>query len=488
MAQNLTSPWILKDILTALGEFENQVKKPKKVQVLSGFDEINVLIVHDKEISMSVMLTHSCADELKKSINNRPLSTLSGTIISLVRNGWHFSTVIQSAGDRPILKWTTEKKIILPLAIQCSKIKFLGASDMGTVGGSTDVHKHPEVVSSLSNITYLQLIDRLKRQFPHEQRMPDSDGFFSTAKAYGVTLLYSLQFYHCDIPSDQRRIIDQLNTFDHTQIGGEQIVVFGEIGIQHVVESNDHTNKRNIVSDVDKIWSDSRKRVKSTGELTTSDSSLPATWAQSDHTQSEIFSQPLTENNLTQLQNWIPNHDSFSVLPETEAPQSDPLLGRQLRRFFIGHGYFRGHAASKNGDVYLVKYADGDEEELPTDVLDALLVSEDEAENSSSLLTDLLMQERSFESGITILEPCHDTTSSSYRALSSLQQIAVGDILWDGFGASGEPIHRAHGAVSSETTARAIAHRFTSGTTGNEQACHVYIDKKKLWEFLSSIS
>ena len=91
----MPKPWIKKTVLNCLDEDRDPLKAAVRcknilTQVINVFPDLRIVIINDKEHTISVALTEDCVNELDgKDI---PLKSLKNCIISL--QDWHVSHLI----------------------------------------------------------------------------------------------------------------------------------------------------------------------------------------------------------------------------------------------------------------------------------------------------------------------------------------------------------------------------------------------------------
>lgn len=177
MSRTMSAPWLRSTLLDLLAEPKDKPKKKKackrnsrSVQVIRVLEHLKLLVVNDKENSVTVMPTKDCLDDLEtKQIS---LKDLNYSIIQLHK--YHFSTAIHSCGFRDENLFQSNK-ITLPIALQCSKLTMLGANDRDVIGTPRDLNKDPEVRDVLSRMQFIDMSKRLgSEQFPEQSMLPDA--------------------------------------------------------------------------------------------------------------------------------------------------------------------------------------------------------------------------------------------------------------------------------------------------------------------------
>jgi hypothetical protein len=231
MSSSLSSPWIYSNIHKILSSLGNEkCKNPSKiVQVINTCDELNSIVINDKENLIHIYLTSDCIHDLSKSenfINNTgefKLSLLKDSLIKLEK--YHYSTYIQCCGNRDLTKIKST-----PLAILCHKIGFINSVDCSTIGEPMDINFDPRftiiLITNHYEINfrqnYKELVNLLaKKQFPKEKFLPDCNNKFQIS-SMGISDSNPLLFYEC-IPSDDQLAIhnrlDKIpNNYNHTDI------------------------------------------------------------------------------------------------------------------------------------------------------------------------------------------------------------------------------------------------------------------------------
>lgn len=150
MSSSLSSPWIYSNIHKILTSHGNEKYKneAKIVQVIKTCDELNYLVINDKDNFVNMYLTSECIHDLSTSeyfINitgEFKLSLLKDSLIKLEK--YHYSTYINCCGNRDLTKIKST-----PIAILCHKIGFINALDCSPIGEPVDLNKDPRFLKIL---------------------------------------------------------------------------------------------------------------------------------------------------------------------------------------------------------------------------------------------------------------------------------------------------------------------------------------------------
>ena len=221
MAKSMSSQWIRSTILDILRDSETtdpaggpnrpsssssahqqtrlKLNKSRVVQVTRANDSVRFFDISDKEVTITVMLTGTCYNNFLNMHQGATLASLKNSLVKL--EDWHVSTVMQSAGNRDVSKFSN-LHISFPLSLQCAAFTWLGAHDCNLIGEPRDINRDVLVREILSKHTYSSLTNRLcSRQFPAEVALPDPEGSFSYPAPYDD--LHPLRWEHCIIPASQ---------------------------------------------------------------------------------------------------------------------------------------------------------------------------------------------------------------------------------------------------------------------------------------------
>jgi hypothetical protein len=203
MANSLPAPWLLPVTSHLIKEnfdkhmLENLLCRPRAVQVVSAYDNINCIVINDKKHKIAVALSPDCINRFRESHHEQSIVSLQNSIIKLEK--WHFSTVVQCYGNH---YGAVAKILTFPLIVNCSQMSSLGAYDCCVIGSPSDINSDASVRKLLSEMTYGTLVERLShRQFPNERQLPSANGLFSIPEPFSDR--NPLLIDHCLIPPKQ---------------------------------------------------------------------------------------------------------------------------------------------------------------------------------------------------------------------------------------------------------------------------------------------
>ena len=189
MSKSLPSPWLCESILKILSSDANETHtttntlKPRIVQVIKVIEPLNIIIIHDKLNSISIMLTEGCVKKICADYGS--LDTLKYSLIKLEK--YYFSTTMQCASNRSLEDVLKVAKISVPFTIQCSQLIFLGNSDLSLLTESESLpidlnldKKVFDIIFNPSNpVPYLHLVSKLcSYQFSTQSQLPDASMYF----------------------------------------------------------------------------------------------------------------------------------------------------------------------------------------------------------------------------------------------------------------------------------------------------------------------
>jgi hypothetical protein len=92
------------------------------------------------------LLYKGCIEDFRRQNPSRSLVSLKNGLVKL--EGWHFSTVVQCSAHKSHSLFGS-CRLTLPLAIQASKITFVGADDCNIFGEPTDLNRQSEVLRTI---------------------------------------------------------------------------------------------------------------------------------------------------------------------------------------------------------------------------------------------------------------------------------------------------------------------------------------------------
>jgi hypothetical protein len=378
------------------------VGRAKVVQVIRGIDDLSVLVVSDKTHSVSVMLTRECMEEFRRLNPLKNLVSLKGNMIKLEK--WHFSSLFLSAGARS-LSALLEHKLTRPLVVQTGKISLLGGNGISVIGSPVDINADADVKESyLHQMSHMNMMSLLQRQFPNEYNFPDAEGKFKIPRLYDEK--YELRLDHCIIPHDQRQEMDAHDAFDQTEfLTVPRAVVAANAKYDGDGDGTDADDTLSVAQSgevpMTGASSDQSKllgqilQTQLPSQLQQSSSSQSQSQSQSKsqsrtqtHTQqssamlsSYLCTQPMTQENLDKMDDYFDSthpsgNDASPDKLTRDGPDPATVIGRQLRKTFEGHGSFVGKVVAYNDPFYMVVYSDGDSEELLYSLLSHLLIDE----------------------------------------------------------------------------------------------------------------
>lgn len=282
----------------------------------------------------------------------------------------------------------TNDGITLPAALQCNRITYFSAHDTGIMGDPSDINGSAKFKGIIEKITYKKLLKTLtSRQYPNERSLPDCNGQFLLPPQYD-TNNPMISISHCLISDHQKTALDQIDTFDHSKIVASKSSMYGKKGSEslqnHVVVTSD---KKKVVDDssTQNMGRGARKKTQTqfytqSLEFTQQDDTdyKYASQTQTDLSNDDndmklsFFTQPGAE--LTQ--DYI--HGLSDMLATQPVQAKDPLIGRAVRKFFKGYGWFDGIVSRRHDrrGYYEILYSDGDREGLEEKELKKYLVSD----------------------------------------------------------------------------------------------------------------
>ena len=199
----------------------SNMRKSKIVQVIQGIDALNVLIVHDLENKVGVVLTDECADLFKR---RNTLSSLKNKMIKLQK--WHFSSLFHCAANRD-LALLQKSGISRPIVIFASKAILAGGhglnkirSDNDNTNCNIDLNESITIKRRLESLGHIGLLNKLKLQLK-ESQLPDINGKFTLPRHYNDD--YSPRIDHCMISNQDLYILNSLGDhMNHATILMEQ--------------------------------------------------------------------------------------------------------------------------------------------------------------------------------------------------------------------------------------------------------------------------
>ena len=290
----------------------------------------------------------------------------------------------------------TNDGITLPVALQCNRITYFSAHDTGIMGDPCDINSSAKFKGIIEKITYKKLLKTLtSRQYPNERSLPDCNGQFLLPPQYD-TNNPMISISHCLISDHQKTALDQIDTFDHSKIVASKSSMYGKKGSEslqnHVVVTND---KKKVVDDssTQNMGRGARKKTQTqfytqSLQFTQQDDTdyKYASQTQTDLSNDDndmklsFFTQPGAE--LTQ--DYI--HGLSDMLATQPVQAKDPLVGRAVRKFFKGYGWFDGIVSRRHDrhGYYEILYSDGDREGLEEKELKKYLVSDSPKDDNKS--------------------------------------------------------------------------------------------------------
>ena len=179
MARSLSQPWLkdfVVELLSVAKEDDNHMRRKqalallnekRTVQIIRVYNEARLIVISDRHHSMSVFLTPGCYDE-ERSLESMKFG--QATI-----SAFHLSTVVQTGAHAEMQVLSTKYRVQFPLALQCTKISYLGGDDCAIMGQPRDIHD--PAVMALINAKYSgyrALVDALAAlQFPLRRVLPN---------------------------------------------------------------------------------------------------------------------------------------------------------------------------------------------------------------------------------------------------------------------------------------------------------------------------
>ena len=177
MSNSLSPPWIKPTVQKLLdgpvsGNFRQKFLGKRTVQVINVYSELNIIVVSDKEIYIAVALTSAALQHLQ---NQDAFSTLAKLRFSIVKiQDWHVTTVAQCVDARQVQN-VVQAGVLMPMALQCDSVEFLGGDDCVTFGSPVDINKIQDVRQRLMELNYAVLLRQLAAaQFPNEDSLPNA--------------------------------------------------------------------------------------------------------------------------------------------------------------------------------------------------------------------------------------------------------------------------------------------------------------------------
>ena len=174
MSKSLPIPWLRNTALELLSingkSFPNH--RPRAVQVIRTNEQLEFIVINDKENYVTVFLTAECLKDLREQQGIVRLTDLKNSVIKLEK--FHFSSTLQSGGNRDVSKFD-DHHVSHPFALQCSKLVVMGGDDCDVMGNPVDLNKDKNIRKELNTMNLSTMTQRLAtKQFPQQKTLPNS--------------------------------------------------------------------------------------------------------------------------------------------------------------------------------------------------------------------------------------------------------------------------------------------------------------------------
>jgi hypothetical protein len=302
--------------------------------------------------------------------------------------------------------------VSLPLAIQCNRITYFSAHDTGIMGEPSDANFDTKFRKIAEKITYTTLLNNLTlRQYPNERCLPDCNGQFLVPPMYDATNP-TIEIQHCLISDDQKQSLDQIDIFDHSVIlAGAAAGIGASTAAPSSLKKSEPANNVEVEKKVVEEYSQNlgrgaRKRTQTqfftqSLEFTQADDVDSVLISQTETNREEdddvkliFFTQPGAELS----QDYIHGFTAMMV-SQPEEPK-DKLVGRIVKKFFTGYGWFDGIVSKRTGNIYEILYSDGDREGMTEENLRTILVSNDPRDNIDKSIDDTISQNNNISQSV----------------------------------------------------------------------------------------
>jgi hypothetical protein len=173
MSRSLSAPWIESFVLELLQCPDAGVQPPARpnrtVQVIGTINEMHCLLLSDTQHCIHAFLTRECFEEM---LGDRLVGDLKYSQVTLC---WYCLSTVAQVASQQNFDLIQANKVVVPLALQCTKMSWLGGGDVEiTMCNPSAVNNTPRVRGLLGSIGHYELKRRLMvRQFPLQQALPD---------------------------------------------------------------------------------------------------------------------------------------------------------------------------------------------------------------------------------------------------------------------------------------------------------------------------
>ena len=181
MSKSLPQPWLRTTALELLSingkSFPNH--RPRAVQVIRTNEQLEFIVINDKENCLTVFLTAECLKDLREQQGIVRLTDLKNSVIKL--ENFHFSSTVQSGGNRDVSKFD-DHNVSYPFALQCNKLVVMGGDDCDIMGNPVDLNKDKNIRKELNTMHLSTMTQRLAtKQFPQQNTLPNSGMLLSSS-------------------------------------------------------------------------------------------------------------------------------------------------------------------------------------------------------------------------------------------------------------------------------------------------------------------
>ena len=218
MSRSLPQPWLRTtavELLSANGKsFPNH--RPRAVQVIRTNEQLEFIVINDKEHFVTVFLTAECLRDLREQQGIVRLTDLKNSVIKL--ENFHFSSTVQSGGNRDVSKFD-DHHVSCPFALQCSKLVVMGGDDCDVMGNPVDLNKDKSIRTILNTMNLSTMTQRLAiKQFPQQRTLPNAGTSLS------ISLLMYLIPIYCSPQSSISPVIMMLFDNDSCRIPHSSVI------------------------------------------------------------------------------------------------------------------------------------------------------------------------------------------------------------------------------------------------------------------------